>query len=38
MSLSKSTLKKKQLDMKSKTKIIQEYDKQVEKEGKVNKA
>ena len=38
MSLSNTTLKRKQLDMKSTIKIIQEYDEQVAKEGKVNKA
>ena len=36
MSLSKPTLKRKQLDMKSK--LIQKYDEQVAKEGKINKA
>ena len=35
MSLSKLTLKRKQVDMKSMM-IIQEYDEQVAKEGKVN--
>ena len=38
MSFSKPNLKRKQLDMKSTIKIIQEYDEQVAKEGKVNKA
>ena len=38
MSLSKPTLKRKQLDMKSMIKNIQEYDEQVGKEGKGNKA
>ena len=38
MSISKQTLKRKQHDMKSMIKIIQEYDEQVAKEGKVNKA
>jgi len=37
MSLSKPVLKRKQLDMKAKIKITQEYDKSVFKEGKVNK-
>ena len=36
MSLSKSILKRKQLDMKAKIKIIQGYDEAVLKEGKVN--
>ena len=37
MSLSKPVLKRKQLDMKAKIKIIQEYDDAVFKKGKVNK-
>ena len=37
MSLSKPTLKTKQLETKSKIKIIQEYDEQVAKGGKVPK-
>ena len=37
MSFSKPNLKRKQLDMKSMIKIIQEYDEQIAKEGKVNK-
>ena len=38
MSLSKQTLKRKQLDRKYMIKIIQEYDEQVAKEGKIPKA
>ena len=38
MSFSKPNLKRKQLDMKSTIKIIQEYDEKIAKEGKVNKA
>ena len=37
MSLSKPVLKRKQLDMKAKIKITQEYDDAVFKKGKVNK-
>jgi len=38
MSLSKPTVKRKPLDITSMIKIIQEYDEQIAKEGKVNRA